>query len=177
MATPSRLQMYYDGRVALNPSWANQDTGTTNRTVIKNLVTLGACPEPDWPYDEDKVFVEPPALCYELALDHQAVEYLTIPTDINLLRTCLDEGYPFVFAMTLYENFRPDARGLIPMPAGSEIGGHAMVGIGYFDEAKTFLIRNSWGDRWGVKGHCLITYDHMRALGRDIWTLRKTEIG
>ena len=46
-------------------------------------------------------------------------------------------------------------------------GGHAMTVIGYNQEG--FIIRNSWGDTWGLNGYCVYPY---RDWGShwEIWT-------
>ena len=47
---------------------------------------------------------------------------------------------------------------------GSE-GGHSMAIVGYDDEKKVFIIRNSWSDRWGDKGYFYIDYEYF--INRD----------
>jgi C1A family cysteine protease len=44
-------------------------------------------------------------------------------------------------------------------------GGHSMAIVGYDDEKKIFIIRNSWSDRWGDKGYFYIDYEYF--INRD----------
>ena len=37
-------------------------------------------------------------------------------------------------------------------------GGHAMTVVGYNDDEEHFIIRNSWGERWGDKGYGYYKY-------------------
>ena len=48
-----------------------------------------------------------------------------------------------------------------------KIGGHAMTVIGW--DLHGFIIRNSWGDKWGRRGHCTFPFD---AWGRqyEVWS-------
>jgi hypothetical protein len=49
-----------------------------------------------------------------------------------------------------------------------------MLAVGYSDAQRVFVVRNSWGQRWGDKGYCYIPYDYMTdpSLCADCWTIR-----
>ena len=67
------------------------------------------------------------------------------------------------------------------MPALKEksVGGHAVMAVGYDDNKQTFLIRNSWGPKWGKKGCFTIPYAYLTSsrLASDFWTIRGVEEG
>ena len=57
------------------------------------------------------------------------------------------------------------------------LGGHAVVACGYDDGRQAFLIRNSWGSDWGIKGYFYMPYNFIvnpRYCG-DFWTVQKVE--
>jgi C1A family cysteine protease len=98
------------------------------------------------------------------------------------MRTCLADGFPFVFGFTVYENFesRQVARtGVLNMPQQAErvVGGHAVMAVGYIDAAKRFIVRNSWGTAWGKKGYFSMPFDYLvdSDLAADFWTIRLVE--
>jgi len=98
------------------------------------------------------------------------------------MRTCLAEGYPFVFGFTVYRSFesREVAKsGVLDMPQRDEkvMGGHAVMAAGYDDRAKRFLIRNSWGADWGKQGYFTMPYAYLdnRNLSDDFWTIRAAQ--
>jgi C1A family cysteine protease len=98
------------------------------------------------------------------------------------MRQCLAEGYPFVFGFTVYTAFMSSdvaKSGVLNMPQPGETveGGHAVVGVGYDDAQKRFLVRNSWGSGWGMKGYYTMPYDYLsdRNLSDDFWTVRRVE--
>jgi C1A family cysteine protease len=98
------------------------------------------------------------------------------------MRQCLAEGYPFVFGFSVYEAFESDEVGRtgklnLPEPSEKQLGGHAVMAVGYNDSAERVLVRNSWGTDWGIKGYFTMPYDYISSdnLADDLWTLRGLE--
>ena len=147
------------------------------RDGIKALKKWGVCSEKDWPYKTDKFTEKPPANCFKEALDHTIQSYHRI-TNLQEKLICLAEGYPFVFGFTVYEGFESKTvakTGKVDMPKKDErpLGGHAVLGVGYDQKAKRFLVRNSWGSKWGNKGYFTLPFDYVETLADDFWTIRK----
>ncbi len=40
-------------------------------------------------------------------------------------------------------------------------GGHAVLLVGYDDERRIFMFKNSWGPNWGDRGYGYVTFDHV----------------
>jgi C1A family cysteine protease len=178
---PSRLFIYYNERVIERT--VNQDAGAQIRDGIKSVNKLGVCFEgkgaDQWRYDASKFASEPPAPCYKTALAHKVVTYKRLPQTLSQMKGCLASGYPFVFGFTCYESFESAAvakSGVLNMPAASEtvVGGHAVTCVGYDDSSERFIIRNSWGSSWGMKGYFTIPYAYLtnNNLSDDFWTIR-----
>ena len=92
--------------------------------------------------------------------------------------TCLTDGYPFVFGFTVYESFetgRVAKTGKVNMPKNDEsaLGGHAVMAVGYNQGEKRFLVRNSWGSKWGMDGYFTMPFKYLETLAEDFWTVRK----
>lgn len=178
--TPSRLFIYYNERVLENT--VNIDSGAQIRDGIKSVNKQGVCPETEWPYSVSEFTQKPHASCYISALKHQVLSYQRLNHDINQMKSCLADGYPFVFGFTVYDAFeglKVARTGTLNMPAATEriVGGHAVMAVGYSDTDKRFIIRNSWGSDWGQKGYFTMPYDYLlnSSLSDDFWTIRIVE--
>jgi len=62
------------------------------------------------------------------------------------------------------------------MPSSGEqaVGGHAVLAVGYDDSQNWFIVRNSWGTSWGMKGYFTLPYSYLlnANLADDFWTIR-----
>jgi hypothetical protein len=173
----SRLFIYWNERDFEGKT--SEDHGAALSDGVKALKEDGACTEATWKYDKHLVFKKPRDEAYEEAADHTIDEAHRVKIDLHDMRHCLAEGYPFVFGLQIYDAFQDDGlHGRIRTPdptAHGHCGGHAMLCVGYSDEDQVFLVRNSWGPRWGDRGYCYIPYDYMTnpEYCHDAWTIRR----
>ncbi|HLK30381.1 MAG TPA: C1 family peptidase [Puia sp.] len=175
---PSRLFIYYNERVIEHS--VSSDSGAQIRDGIKTLNKQGVCPESEWPYNIAQFAVKPTAKCYSDAKKNEIQSYQRLDnTNLMLLKSCVSEGFPFVFGFTVYESFMSAAvakTGKMPMPeAGEKVeGGHAVMAVGYDDTKSVMIVRNSWGTGWGAKGYFYMPYAYITSanLCDDFWTIR-----
>jgi C1A family cysteine protease len=174
---PARLFIYYNERSMIGMT--GFDTGAPNRDGIKSVAKQGVCDELAWSYDITKFAEQPPQSCYAAALRHRVSEYQRLAQNLEQLRGCLAEGHPFVFGFLIFETFERQAvitTGHASMPAATESprGGHAVLCVGYDDINRRFLVRNSWGTNWGLRGYFTLPYAYLtdERLASDFWTLR-----
>ncbi len=173
---PSRLFLFYNSRAMERTE--RTDNGVYIRDAIKALALHGDCPESLWPYVEKKFATRPPKKCYEKALQYRAVQYYRIHRNLDDMRACLASGFPFVFGFSAHEKFRDIVKktGRLEMPAPREgvIGKHAVLAVGYEDAERRFMVRNSWGPKFGLAGYFTMPYDYLlkEDLSADFWTIR-----
>jgi C1A family cysteine protease len=174
---PSRLFIYYNER-ALEHSIPS-DSGAQIRSGMKTVAKRGVCPESMWPYRIRQFRKKPLTRCYSDARKHLGVNYQRVPRSLPALRACLASGHPFIFGFTVYQSFHaPEVtrtgRGEMPIKHERIRAGHAVLAVGYDDSEKRFLLRNSWGQKWGMQGYFTLPYDYLmnRHLSQDFWTIR-----
>jgi C1A family cysteine protease len=178
--TPSRLFIYYDERAI--EGTVESDSGAMIRDGVKSVAKRGACKESSWPYEIARFRDKPGKPCYAEAKKHQAIQYMRVNQSLSQLKGCLSEGFPFVFGFAVYESFLSSKvanSGKVEMPrAGEEFeGGHAVMAVGYDEDEQRFIIRNSWGRKWGMDGYFTMPYPYLvqQSLSRDFWTIRRVE--
>lgn len=175
----SRLFVYYNTRMLEGTT--GMDQGAYIRTTMKALRKFGACLEHMWMHRPSKVLTKPNDKCYKDGETRQVLEYLRVTRGAGM-REALADGYPVIFGMILHAGFMKTKRnGIVPMPRRGEqsYGGHAMLIVGYDLNAKMYLVRNSWGPRWGRGGYCWIPFAllHNPQVAWSFWTARLMEEG
>ncbi|NEO58355.1 MAG: C1 family peptidase [Okeania sp. SIO3B5] len=193
----SPLFLYKATRNKMN---ITEDVGASIRETMKALALYGVPPESSWSYNEEKVDEEPPAYCYSYAQNYQSLKYFLLDyagiskeTLLFQIKAVLAAGFPCIFGFTIYNSAYDDSNkpGHIPFLAPKNdqvVGGHTVVAVGYDDfkliqcadrtkySKGAFLIRNSWGEDWGVKGYGWLPYDYVLAgLTAAWWSLIKAE--
>ncbi len=175
---PSRLFLYYNERATEH--LVRHNAPVSLRDGYKSVARKGLCPERLWPYRQDRFARKPPLACYRAARQDRALTYQRVTRDLAQLRACLAEGYPFTLGLSVYESFKSEtvaASGRVEMPRQHErlLGGHGVLAVGYRDSSQRFLVRNSWGRRWGMGGYFTLPYDYLlhASLAWDFWTLRR----
>ena len=196
---PSRLFIYYNERAIEHTT--GTDSGAQIRDGIKSVGKLGACPETEWPYDDTeadpqtgiwppgaKPAEKPTKSCYTDAMKFEALNYQRVPRNLAQMKGCLADGFPFVFGFSVYQSFlspQVAKTGILNLPAPGEPGanpdgspaGHAVMAVGYDDSQQRFIVRNSWGNKWGMKGYYTMPYAYLldTNLADDFWTIRMVE--
>jgi len=175
--TPSRLFIYYNERAI--EGTVGKDDGARIRDGIKVIAKQGDCPEELWPYRRRNLNLRPPRECYLLARHYKAVEYQRIGHKLDELKSCIASGYPLVLGFKVFESFEGEKirkTGQLGMPKRQEkaVGMHAVLAVGYKNSKGWFILRNSWGDKWGKKGYFTMPYEYLLdpELAHDFWTIR-----
>ncbi len=188
-------------KVARNFSHLTGNVNVLPRTIIGALVLFGIPPEEYWPYTDklgaepDGFDREPTAFCYAFAQNYKATVYLrldqAITTNEELLekiKTGIAHEMPSIIGFDLYESIWQDVNsGKIPFPQKTEelkSPNHSVLLVGYNDSIKiknknnnkktkgAFLVKNSWGIKWGDKGYGWLPYEYvLKGKARDCWII------
>lgn len=175
--TPSRLFIYYNGRVLENT--IQIDNGLEIYDGISTMKTNGVCDEKIWPYIISKFALKPSVNCYQKATGCRILSLSPIAQTLVALQTAISSRLPIVIGIDVYESFENpsvDKTGIIPMPNTNTetlLGGHCVVLIAYNNANKLFTFRNSWGKNWGAGGNGFIPYAYITNpnLAFDFYTI------
>jgi C1A family cysteine protease len=175
----SRLFVYYNERMIADS--ITYDAGATLEDGIKSLQIYGVCQELEWVYDISKFTIKPPEKCYINALNNIVTQVNNINNDIFSMKNSLFNKQPFVVGIAIYSSFESYSvakTGKVSIPVRHKekfLGGHAVVCVGYDDNKKVWIMRNSWGNKWGDKGYFYLPYTYLinPLLSTDIWTIEK----
>jgi C1A family cysteine protease len=179
--TPSRLFIYYNERVIENS--IPTDSGASLSDGIQTLLTNGVCPEIKWPYIISQFAVKPTPPCYIDALQHKALQVFQVQQNITSMKSCLAQGLPFCCGIQVFSSFESQQvtrTGVVPLPSSRDqlLGGHAVACVGYNDVSQQFIMRNSWGTKWGQSGYFKLPYSYLLnpSLASDMWAISKVNI-
>ncbi len=158
-------------------------SGMTARGAMKFLSKNGVCTEKTYPYKSNMGDYTPPGLkgfsdkikeeayVYRIknyaqcttVYDAQNALYLNGP----LLITVPVYGRPRAIDKDKHKVYAVETDMWRKKNGYEKIGGHAMTIVGW--DLNGFVLRNSWGDKWGYRGHCNFSFDDW---GRqyDVWS-------
>ena len=152
--------------------WEKENKGVWLRNSLKALFNDGFVMEENFPFDSNYL-KQPP------------FDRLTIMSDVSkfyLQGTCyytmgaysvkdsLSKGRPVIFGLWINNSFYGNKDGIIKDVKKNRYA-HAMVVVGYDDGRECFIVRNSWGVRWGDGGYCYIPYNYFYEHSFDHWTI------
>lgn len=173
----SRLAMYYNTRVLIENSPANDDTGVTLEDLCQAVNKYHVFPEKLWPYNIANFADTPPDV--DQKQENTMFSAHAVPQNLNAIRSCLSAGFPILIGIQVYESFESQAvaeSGVVPIPGDSEqcLGGHALLLVGYSDDKQGFWVQNSWNTSWGSGGYCMFPYDYLLNpdLASDFWCVQ-----
>lgn len=157
----SRLFLYYNARLIENS--IDYDYGITIKDGVRSGHHYGICIEDLWPYDIEKFNVRPTEECYQDAIHRIITEYRRIRTVEGILES-INNNIPVVIGTAIYSSFTyvSDLNPVVPIPGYYDkyIGNHAMAAVGYDLKRSMFLVKNSFGNKWGMNGYCLIPFEY-----------------
>ncbi|HYM61412.1 MAG TPA: C1 family peptidase [Thermoanaerobaculia bacterium] len=175
--SPSRLFIYYNERARERK--VERNVPVSLRDGYKSVVRQGVCSEEMWPYVLKRFRDRPPRRCYRAAKKARVISYQRLHRRLEDMKACLASGHPFALGLSVHESFHGAAMkhtGRASMPKRGErlLGGHAVVTVGYHDEHQRFILRNSWGPRWGLAGYFTLPYQNVlhESYAWDFWTIR-----
>jgi Papain family cysteine protease len=139
--------------------------GTTIDAAVAALRDDGQPLESIWPYDPHRVvpsttYAPPPIAISDLFRRTSTTPAATM----RLITDALSLGKLPVLALDLTTYFFNPIGGRIDASPAKIEGAHAVVAVGFGQDPSTGLslvIRNSWTETWGMKGHALVSASYL----------------
>jgi C1A family cysteine protease len=180
--SPSRLFLYYNQRLLDNT--ISIDNGSTLTQGINALIKYGVCSENNTPYNISNFKNKPNNISYIEGLDHQIISASRVLQTLDSLKGCLRSNQPFVVGILIYSSFESltvSKTGYVSMPNVKKerlLGGHAVTCVGYDDDRQVWIMKNSWGTKWGDNGNFYLPYSYLlnKNLAGDMWKITQVEI-
>lgn len=142
-----------------------EDKGSSTFDVIRSIQSEGVTTESLCP-DIVRFAEEPTENAYKDAKNRTIREAKNVKVDHKSIRSALSEGYPVVISLKVFDSFGNNHNGFVYRPTNTEVssgkhGYHAMVIVGYSDDYRFYIVRNSWGTNFGDNGYCYIPYNYI----------------
>jgi C1A family cysteine protease len=84
------------------------------------------------------------------------------------VKEALKKG-PLVTTLRVYEDFMVYSSGIYKSVSNKAVGGHAVSLVGFNDEERYWIVRNSWGPDWGEQGFIRVSYDDKSGIADSTW--------
>jgi peptide/nickel transport system substrate-binding protein len=127
--------------------------------AAESLLNRGVPEEECWRYSPRNASCTD--TCAEgMAIEDQVVKATAIRklTSTREMKESLVENGPILAGMDVYQDFLRYKGGVYKHAWGDLGGGHAITIVGYDDEERYWIARNSWGTGWGERGYFKIAY-------------------
>ncbi|MBC7264448.1 MAG: C1 family peptidase [Chloroflexi bacterium] len=166
--------------------------GTFAMIAVPIAVRFGICLATTWPYNPEPMEDNegqgpPPEGAMEEASRYKVRQGLVLdPRSVEDIQERLENGYPVAVSIPAYRSWllnpvvRRTGNIQMPVPGTRASGGHAVLIVGFgadpeFAGGGYFIVRNSWGTRWGVEspfgvGYGTLPYNYIRYYGWEAFS-------
>lgn len=154
----------------------DRNAGTYPRSVGEAFRDSGQSAGALWPYesarDETAADYVPPAAAQDSSGMRKA-SLRGVSHGLDSIRARIDAGHAVILGLELWPGFFAAPDGALATPSPLELIGdaHAVVVVGYDDDAEELLLRNSWGETWGRAGHGRLPDEALGTVARGAWTI------
>lgn len=148
------------------------DEGAYIPDALELMKTSGCATLSLMPYNEDNYTRQPPSAAHNEAKNYKAKSYMSLDfRNRYAMKSILAGKNCIVVGIDVYENFDSYSGGIYRTIRGYNMGGHAILVVGYDDSKKAYKLINSWGTYWGEKGYIWVDYDIFEQITFEAWVM------
>jgi hypothetical protein len=81
----------------------------------------------------------------------------------GFVHSTLSAKRPIVIVLSITDEFYEPVDGVVSDTAGTSRARHAVLGVGLHATEARVLVRNCWGEEWGVGGHAWLSATYLQA--------------
>ena len=151
------------------------DEGAYIPDALELMKTKGCATLSSMPYNDNNYTRQPSSSAHNEAKKYKAKSYMSVDfNNLYQMKSILAGNNCIVVGLDVYENFDTYSGGILKSIRGYNLGGHAILVVGYNDSKKAFKLINSWGTYWGEKGYIWIDYDTFKQITFEAWVMYDT---
>lgn len=158
------------------------DYGWQPNSAASFLMKTGATDEACMPYSSGATGndVSCKSACSNAKTRTQKIANYQMPSrgsqNIASVKQALLKG-PVMTTLTVYADFISYSSGVYKRTSSDALGGHAISIVGFDDQTRSWIIRNSWGQDWGENGFAHISYDDDSGVSQNSWLFNVPAMG
>lgn len=130
---------------------ATCQSGMLIQSALVRAQTIGVSWEKDFPYNPVDVAHKTVPAAYRIQGWHLLMSQ-------SQRKQAICEDGPIVAQMQVFEDLPYYKSGVYEHVDGQLLGLHAVCVVGYDDSAGCWIVKNSWGPKWGEQGYLRIKY-------------------
>jgi hypothetical protein len=149
----SEIHLWFNAGGNITRGWVSL-TAAANYLIKYGVPDVGCCPDPHWDFD-----YTPLSLPGWENRTVKITEWGWVDNNITTMKEALIQHGPLVISIAIWRNFMWYFGGVYHPPTGQPFAGHVVAIVGYNDSQQCWIVKNSWGTKWGEKGWFRMAYD------------------
>jgi hypothetical protein len=173
------LSRHFSPAFIYNQINGGRDGGSLFIDALNVLSQTGAVPLSVMPYNDRDHTTRPSAAQLASARKYRIDNWRQVNiSDIKEVKAHLNASYPVAIGAMIDEGFLAQGpSGVWRSAKGKQLGGHAMLVVGYDDGRNAFKLINSWGAEWSAEGYGWIDYQWFPSVVREGYVAKDASNG
>lgn len=168
----TKKSYYFSPAFIYNQINGGRDGGAKIVDGLNILSQKGACEWNHMEYSQFDYSVQPSHQALTSARKYRIDFWRRVNVrDIKEVKAQINAGYPVVIGVNVdqgFENINKYFKDNVwDKSIGTQMGGHAMLVVGFDNYKQAFKVINSWGTNWGDGGYGWIGYSHFNNVVRE----------